>query len=397
MNRALGQADSRQADKLDVDALRSREFPWADRGDAIFLNAASTGPLPQRTVDVLAEWAQRRATPHALKDDVLFETLARSRQLIADLIGAKPGEIACAVNTGYGVNVAARALPLSPGDVILTPDLEFPANIYPWMAAAEDRGLEYRRLPLEHGILDEEALLRELDDHAVKCMAISWVGFATGYRADLARIGRVCRSRGIYFVVDAIQGLGACTLDVRSAEIDILACGAQKWLLSPWGSGFVYVREELARTLEPPIVSWMAPRGTDDFRRLLEYDLTWRDDARRFELVTLPFQDFAGMNASLELFMELGPASVVEHITRLADEIVEWAESRSDIELVTPSAREKRAGIVSIRPRDGARVSERLREAGVTHSFREGAIRLAPHIYNTLEDVRSALRIIESS
>jgi cysteine desulfurase/selenocysteine lyase len=380
---------------FDVALLRSREFPWAARGDAIFLNAASTGPLPQRTVDRLSEWAALRATPHLLKDDLLFSTLARSRELIAGMIGAKTTEIALASNTGYGINLAARALPLSPGDVVLTPDHEFPANIYPWMAAAESRGLEYRRLPLREGLLDEDALIRALDDDAVKCVSVSWVGFANGYRADLARIGRACRERDVWFVVDAIQGLGALTLDVHALDIDILACGAQKWLLSPWGSGFVYVREELARTLDPPMVSWMAARGTDDFRKLTEYDFTWRDDARRFEFVTVPFQDFAGMNASLELFMELTPAAVSAHITGLADEIVRWSGAHG-VGLLTPAEPERRAGTVSLTPKDGARVSERLRAAGVTHSFREGAIRLAPHIYNSIDDVRSALALVSS-
>lgn len=392
------QQTSRQADKpgIDIDALRSREFPWAARRDAVYLNAASTGPLPRRTVTVLTEWANLRAELHRLPEERQFETLARSRELCAALIGATPNEIALATNTGYGINLAARALPLSPGDVILTPDLEFPANVYPWMAGARARGLRHRRLSFEYGILDEDALLQALDDRAVKCLAISWVGFATGYRADLVRIGRACRMRGVYFVVDAIQGLGPCTLDVTAAHIDILACGAQKWLLSPWGSGFVYVREELARTLDPPIVSWMAPKGTEDFRRMLEYDLTWRDDARRFELITLPFQDFAGMNASLELLAEIGPEAVARHVTRLADEIVAWADSQNAVALVTPRDRAKRAGIVSVRPPDGGRVSGRLKDAGVVHSFREGAIRLSPHIYNTLDEVRSALMIIES-
>jgi len=380
---------------VDVDALRSREFPWAQRGDAIYLNAASTGPLPQRAVDALTQWANLRATMHLLKEELQFKTLARSRELAAKLIGASAREIALATNTGYGVNLAARALPLSPGDVILTPDLEFPANVYPWMGAAIARGLEYRRLPLPDGLLDEDALLRAIDDPAVKCLSVSWVGFMTGYRADLERIGRACRERGIYFVVDAIQGIGAFTLDVRAANIDILACGGQKWLLSPWGTGFVYVREELAKTLEPPVVSWMAPKGTDDFRRMLQYDLTWRDDARKFELITLPFQDFAGMNASLELLDEIGASNVSSHVERLSDEIVTWAEANG-VPLVTPADRARRAGIISLKPRDAIAVSDRLKAAGVVHSFREDAIRLAPHIYNTVEEVRGALSIIAS-
>ena len=398
MSNAISGATNAQAVKLpfDVAALRAREFPWADRGDEVFLNAASTGPLPRRCIDAVTEWAELRATPHKLSDERLFSTLAQARELVSRLIGASPREIALAVNTGYGLNLAARALPLAPGDVILTPDLEFPANVYPWWAAAIERDLEYRRIPLENGILNEDTLLAALDDDDVKCVSVSWVDSANGCRVDLGRIGRACRERGIWFVVDAIQGVGASPLNAAETQADIIACGAQKWLLSPWGSGFVYVREELVRELEPPIVSWMAPKGTDDFRRLRDYDMTWRDDARRFELITLPFQDFAGMVASLELFFEIGPEKIAAHIETLATEIVRWAQACPDVDLVTPADPMRRAGIVCVRPRDGESVSEELRAERIVHSFREGNIRLSPHMYNTIEDVQAALAFMSS-
>lgn len=363
-------------------------------GADVFLNAASTGPTPARCIEAVERWTRLRAMPHRLTDEELFATLARSRELIARLIGASPSEIALATNTGYGINLAARALPFRPGDLILTPDLEFPANVYPWWAAAEARGLEYRRVPLVNGVLDEDALLAAMDDDRARCVSVSWVDYANGCKVDLARVGRECRDRGIYFVVDAIQGVGAARLDLASTPVDVLACGAQKWLLSPWGSGFVYVREELARSLEPPIVSWMAPQGTDDFRRLRDYDMTWRDDARRFEFITLPFQEFAGMNASLELFFELGVDDVVSHIERLAGGIVAWAESRRDVALVTPSNPSRRAGVVCVRPPNAERASVKLKEKGIVHSYREGAIRLSPHVYNTEDDLRLALDVL---
>jgi cysteine desulfurase / selenocysteine lyase len=325
-----------------------------------------------------------------------FGTLARSRDLAARLIGAAPETIALAVNTSFGINLAAFALPFRAGDVILAPDLEFPANVYPWMALAERRAVMYRRLPARGGLVDETALLRELDDEAVKAVAISWVGFATGYRVDLEAIGRACRARGAYLIVDAIQGLGPCTLDVSSTYVDILACGAQKWLLAPWGSGFVYVRKELVQTIEPNVVSWMAVQDSDDFTRLLDYDLTWRTSARRFEQITLPYQDFAGFNASLELLHELGPAAVARHVASLVDPIVEWAADRRDVQLVTPAARDRRAGIVAVRPRDPEGASRRLRRAGVTHALREGAIRLSPHCYNTREEIEHTLAALDA-
>ncbi|MFN2565865.1 MAG: aminotransferase class V-fold PLP-dependent enzyme [Gemmatimonadaceae bacterium] len=379
---------------LDVDALRTREFPWAGRGEAVYLNNASTGPLPQRTLDALAAFNIARGAPFRLTEEMQFGTLARSRELIARLIGASPDSIALAVNTSFGINLAAFALPLRPGEVVLASGLEFPANVYPWMALAQRRGVTYRPLPTRDGLVDEEALFHALDRAPVRVVAISWVGFATGYRVDLAAIGRACRARGAYLVVDAIQGLGPCTLDVAACHVDILACGAQKWLLSPWGAGFVYVRDELVSELEPNVVSWMAVRDSDDFTRLLDYDLTWRDNARRFEQITLPYQDFAGMNASLELLHELGPEDVARHTADLVERIVAWTADRSDVELITPRAADKRAGIAAIRPRDADAASRSLREAGITHALREGAIRLSPYCYNTREEIDRTLAVL---
>jgi len=378
----------------DVEALRLEEFPWAAAGETIFLNHASTGPLPARAVRAVGEWAQLRANPHRIAHDLQFGTLARSRSLVAQLIGADASEIALATNTTYGLNLAAFSLPLRAGDVVLTPDREFPANVYPWMALAERRGVEYRRLDCHEGVLDSDRLSRELDDDRVRAVSVSWVQFASGARVDLAALGALCRDRGVYFVVDAIQGVGPLTLDVHALHIDILACGAQKWLLSPWGSGFVYVRRDLIDQLEPHDVSWLAVRGADDFSRLTDYELAWRADARKYEFITLPFQDMAGMNASLDLFFELGLEAVSAHTLSLAEHIVQWTTSRDDVDLVTPSAPTRRAGVISVRPRDARAASERLSKANVAHSFREGAIRLSPHFYNTIDEIQAALDIM---
>lgn len=378
----------------DVSALRRDEFPALTADGTIYLNHASTGPLPERTVRALGEWARLRANPHRISFDLQFGTLVRSRELIATLIGASAAEIALATNTSFGMNLAAFSLPLKAGDVVLSPDQEFPANVYPWMALAERRGVEYRRLKCDDGVLDATRLERELEDERVRVVTVSWVQFASGARVDLDALSAVCRKRGVYFVVDAIQGVGPLTLDVGKTPIDILACGAQKWLMSPWGTGFVYIRRELLSQIEPHDVSWMAVRGADDFSKLVDYDLTWRTDARRFEFITLPFQDMAGMNASLELFHELGPANVSAHTLGLAQAIVDWAADRDDVALVTPSDKSRRGGIISVRPRDARAASDRLTAAGVSHSLREGAIRLSPHFHNTLDEVRRALSLI---
>ncbi len=383
------------ARSYDVAALRAREFPWAERGDSIYLNNGSTGPLPRRTVEALADFNDRRAAPYLITDEVQFGTLRRSRELCARFVGARPADIALMVNTSYGLNFAARALPLEPGDVVIASDREFPANVYPWMAL-QKKGVSLELIPCVDELPDEDALLRALDRPKVKLLTVSWVSFATGYRMDLSRIGAACRERGIFFVVDAIQGLGALTLDLSRVHVDVLACGAQKWLLSPWGTGFVYVRPELVQRLEPHDVGWLSTRASENLSSLVDYDPTYLPDARRFEVITLPFQDFSGMNASLELMFELGLAAIERHVTDLATHIVDWARARPHVALVTPAAAEHRAGIVTVRPRDAAAAAAKLTQAGIAFSLREGGIRLSPHCFNTRDEVDAALAVLDT-
>jgi len=378
-------------------ALRAREFPWAARGEQVFLNHASTGPLPQRAVDALTEFTALRAQPWRFTQELQFGTLAKARAGCARLIGADVSEIALMVNTSYGLNLAARALPFEPGDVVITSDREYPSNIYPWMELEAARGVTLQRVPCDGVLPDEDAILAALERPRVRGVVLSWVSFATGYRIDVERIGRACRERGIWFVLDAIQGVGAVPLDVRTANVDVVACGAQKWLLSPWGTGFVWLRPDLVQQLRPVDVSWMATRNSDDFSRLIDYDFTYRDDARRFEVITLPYQDFVGLNSALDLFFEVGLDEVYGRVERLATRIVEWTSGKPGVRLVTPPDATRRAGIVAVAPRDPVAASERLTAAGVTHSLREGAIRLSPHFYNTDGEVDRALALLLSS
>jgi selenocysteine lyase/cysteine desulfurase len=347
-------------------------------------------------VATLGDWAARRAEPWRITNDDEFGTLARCRGLCAALIGAAADEIALMVNTTYGLNVAARCLPLQPGDVVVSSDREFPANVYPWMAL-ERRGVSYQRIPCAGRLADEDAVLRALDGPRVRALTLSWVSFETGLRLDLARLGAACRERGIWFVVDAMQGVGACALDVRACHVDLLACGGQKWLLSPWGTGFLYVRRELVTRLEPQAVGWMAVKGSEDFTRLCDYQLDWFDSARRFEVITLPYQDFAAFESSLRMFAAVGHERLYALVAERATQIVEWARRRDDMQLVTPEDPARRAGVVALVPRDPHTVSVRLREAGVIHSLREGAIRLAPHFYTSAEEVERALALLGGS
>jgi selenocysteine lyase/cysteine desulfurase len=366
-----------------VNLLRSTEFPWTT--DTIYLNNASIGPLPERTRLELERFNRRRAAPHLLPDRELFAMLAETRRKVARLVGATAEEIALAVNTGFGLSMAARALPLRPGEVVLVSDREFPANVYPWMRLA-DRGVTMELVPTTpEGWPDEERLLERLRDPRVRVLAVSLVQFSSGYSTDLDRLSAATREAGAFLVVDAIQGVGHVPLDLSRTRVDVLACGGQKWLLSPWGSGFVYVRRELIGSLDPAITGWLAFEGTDDLSRLTRYDDTLRSDARRFELMTLPYQDFAGLSTSLDLLLSLGVERIRDHIRSVHQPVLAWAE-RSGARVVSPGGAHASA-ILCIAPDAVREVHRRLKAARIVCSLREGAIRLSPHCYNTVDEM----------
>ena len=372
--------------------LRASEFPWT--ADTVYLNNAAIGPIPERTRRILDAFNSKRTAPHLLPDRDLFAALQAARDTAARLVNADTGEIALATNTGFGLHLAARALKLKRGDRVIVSDREFPANVYPWLMLRK-LGVEVELAPCTpEGWPDEDFLLGALRDPRVRVLAISFVQFSNGYRADLKKLSAATRANGTYLVVDGIQGVGNSVLDVRETPVDILACGGQKWLLSPWGSGFVYVRKELIATLEPAITGWMAFEGTDDFSRLTEYNPTFRADARRFEMITLPFQEFYGFTQSAELLLEIGIQEIAEVTRSLHEPILKWADARG-VRVASPRDDRHRSAIVCIAPEKAVEAFHAIKRASVVCSLREGAIRLSPHFYNTVGEMEKVVEVLE--
>ena len=378
---------------LDVTSLRQREYPWMAEDTAIYLNAASTGPMPASAVAEADRWSRLRAQPHHIPFPLMLDVVATSRRQFAQLVGADEDEIALMPNTTYGLNLAARALPLRPG-VILTFDGEFPSCVYPFQALGA-RGVSLELVPRRDGLPDEDALVAAIARPEVVAVVVSWVQFATGFVADLARIGAACRAHGVFFIVDGIQGCGVRPIDLHALPVDIFASGAQKWQLGPWGTGFVYVRRELIEQIEPLDVGWACMRASTDYSRLTDYEFDFFPDARRFEVVTLAYHDFAVANASTAMLLSLGVGRVAAHIEQLVNTVLEWVDARPDVRLVTPADPARRAGVVSFAPGDLAGMAGRLRSAQVAHVVREGAIRVSPHCYNTPGEMAALLRILD--
>jgi selenocysteine lyase/cysteine desulfurase len=374
-----------------VRRLRSAEFPWT--AETTYLNSASSGPLPERARRVIDDFAAKRTAPHLLPDRMLQEMLAEARATVARLLHADVEEMALATNTSYGLNVAAGSLPVRRGEIVLVSDHEFPANVYPWLALRR-RGVEVELVPTtENGWPDEAHMLERLMDARVRVLAISFVQFSNGYRADLPTLRNACRANGTYLVVDAIQGLGQHPLDVHELGIDMLASGAQKWLLSPWGSGFLYVRKDLIPQLEPPFAGWMAFEDTDDFTRLTDYSRRHWADARRFEVGTLPFQAMVGMTESIRLLLELGIDRIRDYLCEIRRPLLEAAREGA-FELTSPTDPVHACSIICVRTRHVVETYRALKHAGIVCVLREGSIRLSPHCYNTIEEIERVVEIL---
>ena len=393
MSQAPSQTLASTAHAAELRALRDREFPHVGR--APYLNAASMGPLPERARAAAEAYNRRRSDIHSMRGADFDPVLARARRAAARLVGADEDEIALLPNTSHGLNLAALSLPLEPGRRVVLPDREFPANVYPWLALERVRGARVEVIPADaRGKPDEARLLEEVARGDVGILAVSAVQFTDGWVADLEALGRACRAHGTWFVVDAIQAVGQMPLDVHACGIDVLATGGHKWLCGPFGTGFTCVRRELIGRMEPRVVGWTSVTASADLERVLDYGMTWVEGARRFEVATQPWQDYAGLAESMELVLEAGAARIREHVLALLDPLAAWLAERG-IRIDSDPRPERRSGVFAFTPADAAGAYLALHRAGVACCVREGAVRLSPHLYNQPEEIGRVMDVLE--
>ncbi len=371
--------------------LRNVEFPWT--AETSYLDNAATGPVPECARRVLDEFTAKRTAPHLLDEPDLFAVSCDARAVIARLINAEVCEIGLTANTSFGLNVASLALPLRRGDTVLLSQGEFPANVYPWFRLA-NRGVRVETVPTTAlSWPDEDRLIDRMYAPGVRVLAISLVQYANGFRVDLGRLSRASRDSGCFLVVDGIQGVGQVPFDVKETPVDILACGAQKWLLSPWGTGFVFVRRALLPELEPAAVGLMVFEEVEERVSPAGNDHEVTDDAWRPDRATLPFQDFAAMVESISLLLKLGADRVLAHLNQIRQPVLAAAETGL-FELRSPVEGTHASAIVALKMARPAEAYAALKRENVICSIREGAIRLSPHCYNTVDEMTKVVDVL---
>ncbi|PMP82915.1 MAG: aminotransferase V [Chloroflexus aggregans] len=365
----------------DFSAYRA-EFPITER--YIFLSHAAVSPLSRRVQAAIQAYLdQATHEPFTAVFPKVIAQFAELKQRLARLINAaSPDEIVLMPNTAAGINTAAVSLPLRPGDNVLVLDGDYPANVYPWQQLAY-RGVLTKVVPQHNGGLNLELLMRRID-HRTRVIALSTAMFATGFRNDLVAVGQICRERGIYFVVDAIQTLGAFPVDVQAWHVDMLACGSQKWLLSTPGSGFLYVRRELIRDLVPG--AYVGAASSVSGQNYLDYNLTLPETAERFTLGTPNVANNLALLAAVTMLQEVGIEYIERQVSTLVAALIDDLQERG-YRLAADTAPEHRSGIVVALVENPNTVSHRLNEAGIVVTPRGAGVRIAPHFYNTLDEV----------
>jgi selenocysteine lyase/cysteine desulfurase len=348
-----------------------------------YFDHAAVSPLPAATAEVLSRWARQCAAEGDTVWPSWAKELERTRTLAADLIGANADEIALIHSTSEGVSLVAEGFPWQSGDNVVTLDNEFPSNQYPWLNQAH-RGVEVRRVHVTNGRVDL-ARLNEACDQRTRLVAISWVGYLSGWRVSLDEVAEIAHARGALLFVDAIQGLGVYPLDVARTPIDFLAADGHKWLLGPEGAGIFFIRREHLDLLHPVVVGWNSVLHASDYNRIA---LDFKPGAARFEGGSPNMPGGLALGASLELLTKIDTEQITSRVLHLADTIVDRLRAQNAV-LFSPHEGDHRSAIVSFElpGRDPVAARKRCLEAGVALSHRSGKLRVSPHIYQNDDDL----------
>lgn len=377
---------------LSDEVLRQREFPVAK--DKIFLGHAGVCPLPRRVADAVSEYAREASTGDQEKF-VFPRILDDGRKLGAQLLHCQPEEIALVGPTSLALSLVASGLKFRRNDNILIYFDDYPSNVYPWMALAE-QGIEVRLMNIRNlGTIRAMDVMGQVDENT-RLVALASCHFISGYRIDIPRIGKYLRDRRILFCVDGIQTLGAFSTTVE--HVDMLAADAHKWLLGPCGAGLMYVRREIQEKINPPIYGWHNV-SCPDF--VAQEQMEFRQDARKYEAGTHNLTGIVGMMEAMRLILETGVENISAELLRKRSWLVPAVQAKGYTVLNADGPAESLSGIVSFHQpgKDMSALNEKLTAANIVASLRtdrnkQHYIRLSPHFYNTDAELQKVIELL---
>ena len=371
------------ASKDDPLGVRS-DFPVVEQ--SVYLDSAYITPSPLQAVEAAQAFAEAKARDPVSLGGMLQETNLM-RQRFATLVGASEMEIGVLFATSDGENIVSRALDLKQGDNVVIDDLHYDTTYLLYQQLAEQRGLEVRIVNSEAGGAPVDAFAEHVD-RQTRLISVAWVSHQNGFRHDLAGLADLAHSNGAYLYADAIQGIGALDIDVRSTGIDFFTAGTYKWLLGGYGVAPFYVREELLERI-----------GTDRFgslniaEELGQHRFRVYDDARKYGYATMGFGSVFQLRAAIDYLLRVGVPNIEAHTVGLAQQLNTGLVGQGH-DVWTP--KDNRSPIVTFRHhRDIALVRSTLEEAGIRISFKaEGEeLRAGIALFNNSDDIDKLLDV----
>jgi len=362
---------------------------WFEIEDATYLNLAAQSPMPKvahRAVQAAIEW---KKNPHHIPDSAYFEVPNRIRASVARLIGGKPEEIALTTGASTGMSAVAYGLTWKPGDEVLTAKGEFPLQYATWKPMEAREGIVLKIVAPRERFLTADDFLAAMTPRT-RMVSVSLVRFDNAVMLDAARIAAACHAQGALLLLDVSQACGAVPMSVDALGADFLVCAGYKWLLSPYGTGFFWAKNEHAEKMRPGPFYWAATEGAENFHSLSFENPKPAPGARRWDIAeTSNYFNFAAMDASLQFVLQLGPETVEGHNRKLIDFLFErLPKDRCVPTSPLDSAHRGPYGCFAARsPEKTAELYQKLVKEKVITSLREGNIRVSPHVYNTERDI----------
>ena len=374
-------------DSFDVQAVRA-EFPITN--EWTYINHATWGPYPARTVAAIKAYADGWANPPTYSASHDNQRVVNElRQRLAELVNGKPEMVTFAASLAEGMNIMLNGIDWIAGDNVIVPVEEFPSVSFSALNL-ERKGVEVRWAEKSPELRTDLAKIEALMDARTRAVALSHVEWADGFRNDLQALGALCRARDVELFVDVTQSLGAQPIDISNWGISGVAAHGYKWLLSSFGTGVVIFNEDAFKRIMPTYAGRMSVKNEG------ELALDWKDTAERFQTGGFNMPTITAMHASLSLVGEVGPVRSAAHTATLVDRLAEGL-TQMGYAIVSDLSPEHRSQIISFTSgdleRDKRLVSE-LEERKVSVVMRARGVRVSPYFYNTDEDVDRLLEAL---